>query len=151
MKILSDVLKLTSEFLIKRGVKRYRREAEEIIRHVLGLSRIDLYMLHDRPLTEGELEKIRFYLKRRASKEPLEYLLGELEFCAQTLKIDSRVLIPRVESEILAYQIIQDLKKKARPQTVWDICCGSGCLGSLYKGACTLLRCCAKRYMSKST
>lgn len=129
MKVLAEVLKLSAEFLQKQGIKRFRREAEEILRYVLQIPRVELYTQHDRPLIEEELEKIRVYLKRRSSKEPLEYLLGEVDFCDHMFTVDARVLIPRVETEILAYQVIQDLKQKNRSCEVFDICCGSGCLG----------------------
>lgn len=110
-------------------VARPRRLAEDLLAHVLGLKRIELYMQFDRPLMEEELQQMRALWKRASRGEPVQYVMGEVEFLDCKLRIDKRVLIPRQETEILA-----DLIVKMAPQgEFWDICCGSGCLGIALK------------------
>ena len=67
---------------------------------------MSLYMQFDRPMTEGELNPLRALLKRRAEGEPLQHLLGTVEFYRREFKTDSRALIPRPETEELVSIIL---------------------------------------------
>ncbi len=119
MKTIGDLVKTTQP----------RRLVEDLLAHVLGLKRIELYMQFDRPLIELELEQLRALWKRAVRGEPVQYVMGEVEFLGCRLKVDRRALIPRQETEILA-----DYVAKLAPEgTLWDICCGSGCLGIALK------------------
>jgi release factor glutamine methyltransferase len=93
------------------------------------MKRLELYMHFDRPVDEKELAALRDPLKRLAKEEPIEYILGEVEFCGCKLSIDSRVLIPRPETEIFAERILNTIQGPV----VWDLCTGSGCLGIALK------------------
>ena len=90
-----EIIKRTTEFFDKKGVESARLNAELLIGHALGLKRMQLYLQFERPLTEGELEKIRPLVKRRGNREPVQYILGETEFSGLKLKVDRRALIPR--------------------------------------------------------
>ncbi len=80
MKTIAEILTLSSSYLAERGVARPRRSAEELLSSVLSVKRMDLYLQHDRPLAESELEAVRPLLKRCSAREPLEQILGEMEF-----------------------------------------------------------------------
>jgi release factor glutamine methyltransferase len=125
MKTILEVLKLSSEFLAERKIDRPRRIAEELLAHALRLKRMDLYLLFDKPIEEKELALIRELLKRCAKQEPLEYVLGEIDFFGAQIKVDRRALIPRQETEIL----VERVSKKLRGKVLWDICTGTGCIG----------------------
>lgn len=125
MKSVADVLQLSSAFLSERGMARAKRLAEDLIAAALRLKRIDLYMQLDRPLEEKELEKIRQWLKQCARGEPIDYIIGEIEFLGCRISVDNRVLIPRQETEILAEMI----SKIGGDKICWDVCTGSGCIG----------------------
>jgi release factor glutamine methyltransferase len=131
MKILSEILKLSTEFLQKRGIDRPRRQVEELLSYVLKLPRIELYMQYDRPMMEPELVHLREAIKRRAEGEPWQYIAGEVEFLGCQLKVNKSVLIPRQETEILADRILKELP--ATPVEIWDVCTGSGCIGIALK------------------
>ncbi|MFM8617328.1 MAG: peptide chain release factor N(5)-glutamine methyltransferase, partial [Opitutaceae bacterium] len=60
-----------------------------------------LYLEFERPLTEPELARIRPLVKRRSQREPLQHILGEVDFAGVRLKVDRRALIPRPETELL--------------------------------------------------
>ena len=136
MKTIGEVLKLAATFLEERKSDSPRRTAEELLSKVLALKRLDLYMQFDRPVIESELVLFREFLKRKAKGEPLQYILGEVEFLGCKIKIDSRVLIPRQETEILTDSLVKRLKeKKLSGLCLWDICAGSGCVGIALKKA----------------
>lgn len=98
----------------------------------LGLKRMDIFTQAERPIQEEELARLRQLLERRGKREPLQYLLGETEFLGCTLEVNSSVLIPRPETEILADKIIRAIGT-GKGKVLWDICTGSGCLGIALK------------------
>ena len=126
MIILLEIVKKTTDFLSAKGVENPRLNAELLIGHALSLSRMQLYLQFERPVTEPELEKIRPLVKRRSQREPLQYILGETEFFHLKLKTDRRALIPRPETEHLCELITQRLP--APPATILDLGTGSGAI-----------------------
>src|SRR6185295_12191508 len=132
-----EIIKRTTEFLEKRGVEGARLNSELLIGHALGLKRMQLYLQFERPLTEAELEKIRPLVKRRGSREPLQYIMGETEFYGLKMKVDRRALIPRPETERLLELVISQVTTP--PARVLDLGTGSGAialaLAKAYPGA----------------
>lgn len=107
-----------------------RRDAEVLLAHALSLSRLDLYLQFDRPLTEEELTRTRGLLTRRRKDEPMAYLLGEAGFYGLDFEVGPGVLIPRPESELLVEVALAHLRGVGQgPVRVADLGCGSGCLG----------------------
>lgn len=134
MKALLDILKLSTDYLEKKGVERPRRQAEEILSIVLKIPRLDLYLNYEKPLQEEELNRIRELLKRRGEGEPCQYLKGEVLFYNNRIQINHSVLIPRQETEILADLICKDLDMESLSCKVFlDLCTGSGCLALAIK------------------
>lgn len=130
MKTIAEVLSLSTAFLAEKKLDRSRRSAEELLASVLGVKKMDLYLQHDRPLVESELEKMRSLLRRRSTGEPLEQILGEVEFYHCHLAITPDVLIPRQETEILVDLIAKRIKERpVSGLSLWDLCTGSGCIG----------------------
>lgn len=121
-----EIIKRTTEFFEKRGVESARLNAELLIGRALGLKRMQLYLQFERPLAEAELESIRPLVKRRGAREPLQHILGTVEFCGLTLKVDRRALIPRPETELLVELIAKRLS--ADPVTILDLGTGTGVL-----------------------
>ncbi len=132
-----EIIKRTTGFFAQRGVESPRLNAELLIGHALGLKRMQLYLQFERPLTEAELETIRPLVKRRGSREPLQYIMGETEFSGLKLKVDRRALIPRPETERLIELVMQQLA--APPASILDLGTGSGAialaLAKAYPGA----------------
>ena len=93
-----------------------------------------LYLEFDKPLTEQELENCRAFLARRSKGEPLAYIKGKMSFYHCEINVSPDVLIPRPETEILVDRVVQTLKgENLEDKTLWDLCCGSGCLGIALK------------------
>lgn len=121
-----EILKRTTDFFTSKGIENPRLNAELIVGHGLGLRRMQLYLQFERPLTEAELEKIRPLVRRRATHEPLQYVLGETEFFGLRLKTDKRALIPRPETELLVEQITERLSTP--PASILDLGTGTGAI-----------------------
>lgn len=134
MKSLLEVLNLATDFLAKKGIASPRRQAQDLFCDALGLSRTQLYMEHDRPVTEPELELLRLKLARRAKGEPNPYIHGKHNFYNCTFLITPDVLIPRQETEILVDKIAEEIEKSgSENKNLWDLCTGSGCIGIALK------------------
>lgn len=131
IKTVLDVITATTDYLRKSGVESPRLNIEHLLAHVMGKRRMDLYLEFDRPLGEKELGPLRDLVRRRAQREPLQHLLGTVEFLGLTLKSDARALIPRPETE----QLCEMLAAQAgAPECIWksgrivDVGTGSGCI-----------------------
>lgn len=130
MKTILEVLNLSTEYLLKQGISNARQQAVQLISDILHVVPIDLYLQFDRPLEDVELQKCREGLCRRGLREPLQYITGQVEFYDCSFKVNPAVLIPRNETEILADLIAQNLRQQdLSGKVLWDVCCGSGCLG----------------------
>ncbi len=122
-----DVIKRTTEFFAGKGLESPRLNAELIVGHTLALERMQLYMQFERPLTAAELEKIRPLVRRRAQREPLQYVLGETEFSDLKLKVDRRALIPRPETELLV-ELLAGRLAATPPARILDLGTGTGAI-----------------------
>ena len=95
------VLRSTAAFLGQKGLPSARLEAELLLAFVLGLDRLQLYLQFDRPLTPQETTDYKFVIKRRLSGEPLAFITGKKSFLKWDFSVNSSVLIPRPETELL--------------------------------------------------
>lgn len=134
MRTILEILTLSTDYLARKGILQPRLQAEELVSQSLGLKRMDLYIQFDRPLVDEELAKCRDWLQRRGQGEPLQYIHGQVDFFDCMIKVTSAVLIPRQETEILVDKIAKVLAQETLTNKVlWDICCGSGCIGIALK------------------
>lgn len=126
MLTILEIIKKTTDFFVTKGVESPRLNAELLIGHALGLKRMALYMQFERPLAEADLEKIRPLVRRRAQREPLQYIVGETEFRGLKIKVDRRALIPRPETELLVEYVIAACE--VSPARALDLGTGSGAI-----------------------
>ena len=120
-----EAINLSTDFLAKKNIESPRINSEHLLAHVLNCKRLDLYLSFDRPLKEEELDTYRELLRRRGKAEPLQYILGKVEFFGLEFKINKSVLIPRPETEILVEKIIECCDRNI-PIKILDIGTGSG-------------------------
>lgn len=124
MSTVLEVLQSTTAYFKKRAIESPRLNAEHLIAHSLGKKRIDLYLDFERLLSEPELVPLRELVRRRGQGEPLQHLLGTVEFGEQIFVSDKRALIPRPETE----QLVEYLCDLALPRAgrFLDVGTGSG-------------------------
>ncbi len=132
LKTVRELMLAAAGWLEGRGVPSARLNAERLLGHVLGLSRLELYLHHDRPLTGAELERFRELLRRRGAGEPLQTLIGEQEFYSRPFRVEPGVFIPRPETETLVERCVALLTEgtsRLIAPVALDLCCGSGVVG----------------------
>ena len=112
----------TAAYFAKRGVESARLDAELLLAHALGVSRLDLYLDFERRVAPDALERYRQLVGARARERvPVAYLTGEREFWSRAFRVTRDVLIPRPETELLV-RVIKDLA----PRRIAEVGVGSG-------------------------
>ena len=119
----------TRRLLRRAGVEAAPLEARELLCAAAGKSREQFY--RDLPLYASDQveQKLTQLVQRRLAGEPVAYIIGEWEFYGLPLDITSDVLIPRMDTEVLAEQTILLARQAGEGGRVLDLCAGSGCVG----------------------
>lgn len=130
---IKQIIDWTCGFLERHGDEHPRLSAEWLLCDVMGLSRVDLYVNYDRPLTGDERSRMRDAVRRRAAGEPLQYVTGETAFRHIVLKCEKGVLIPRPETEVLVDAALEGVDAAVSaagglPCRVLEVGCGTGCI-----------------------
>ena len=120
-----EAINLSTEFLEKKEIESPRINAELLLAHALNCKRLDLYLSYDRPLNEDEVKLYREFIRRRIKSEPLQYIIGKVEFYGIEFNVNPSVLIPRQETEILVETIINSVNKDGSLK-ILDVGVGSG-------------------------
>ena len=135
-----DKLKEAKGLLERSNIEDAAREAEMIIAHCLMIDIVKIY--RDNPEITGDLmRKIDKLMERRAEREPMQYIVGLVEFLGLKIGVGQGVLVPRPETELLAEEAIKTVKREligGRSMSAHasqftslrflDLCTGSGCL-----------------------
>lgn len=115
MKTVRELIQVTADYLGGKDIDSPRLNAERLLGDVLGLSRLELYLQHDRPVAGGELDQFRDLVRRRAGGEPLQHLLGVAGFYGRDFKVARGVFIPRPETEHLVERALALLPADGDP------------------------------------
>ncbi|MBA4251721.1 MAG: peptide chain release factor N(5)-glutamine methyltransferase [Chlorobiaceae bacterium] len=128
MPTILELINLSTGYLEKKGIESPRINSELLLADILSCKRLDLYLFFDKPVSEGEVNVYRNYISRRANNEPLQYILGKVDFYGTILSVDKSVLIPRQETEILVEKTLEFLKNdfNSGEIKILDIGTGSG-------------------------
>lgn len=128
MTLLEGIQK-SAEFLAGKGIDSPRLQAELLLAHLLKMPRMRLYLNFERALTAAEIERLRELVRRRGLREPLQHIVGSTSFCGLEIAVNSHVLIPRPETELLAeagWEFLSTLG--SQPSNALDFGAGSGCI-----------------------
>ena len=141
---LLDTIKSSSDYLEKSGVADPLVDAELLVLYAAGIERLRAYM--DNPEADlGLLSRINRLVKRRACGEPLQYIIGHVDFLGLEIRVGKGVLIPRPETEMLVEEAIKAVGSQKLPPhpplskggrrggeysslSILDLCTGSGCI-----------------------
>lgn len=118
---IARVLQWTAEYFQRQGILSPRVDAEQLLAHALGCSRLDLYLEHERPLEVAERTRFREWVRRRSAREPLAYILGHASFWTLELAVGPGVLIPRPETELLV-EALESALQAWRTHTPGNLC-----------------------------
>jgi release factor glutamine methyltransferase len=120
-----EALNSATDYLGNKGIKSARLNSELLLAHILNCKRLELYLSFERPLQKNEIDFYRELLKRRSTFEPLQYIIGKVEFYGLEFEVNPSVLIPRPETELLVETVIELFKEHERIN-ILDIGSGSG-------------------------
>ena len=129
--ILKELLQIAENRLTKEGCLDPRLDAELLLSFLLRTERSFFFTHSATPLDDNRCEMFFELVDRRASGEPVQYIIGTQEFMGLRFQVDERVLIPRQDTEVLVERAIEELKTVKRPMgglEVLDLCCGSGAI-----------------------
>jgi len=124
---LRQALSRARGILAEKNIEDTPLECELLLRHVLGISRTQLYLDLDRELSPKQEEAFWQFVKRRLDGEPMAYITGHREFYGLDFYVDPRVLIPRPESELLVEKTLS-LAQEHRLLTIAEVGTGSGAI-----------------------
>ena len=119
----------TRQRLREAGVEGAQLEARELLCHAAGKNREQFYRDMALYAPDPVEEKLAALVERRLAGEPVAYLIGEWEFYGLTLDVTPDVLIPRMDTEVLAERAILLARAAGEGARVLDLCAGSGCVG----------------------
>ncbi len=124
-----EIAAVSAPWLAARGVEEPRLCIEWLGAELFGCGRLELPSRGSAELTPDQLALLRQQLKRVAAGEPVQYVLGKWEFRGHPFRVDSRVLIPRPETELLVDLVLgaESLWRNPSPRIV-DVGTGSGCI-----------------------
>lgn len=129
---VKELLDWCQGYLERHDDPNPRLSAQWLLAHATGLSRIEVYMNFDKPLSPAERDVLRDAVRRRGAGEPLQYIQGEAPFRHLMVKVRPGVLIPRPETEVLVEEALAFIDERAASEgrviDVVDCCTGSGCI-----------------------
>lgn len=127
MQTVIEILKKIAGFLEKKGLANPRLNAELLMANGLDCKRLELYLRFEEVLSEKVLKNLRAKVVRRGKREPIQYILEEVQFMDLVLKVKKGVLIPRPETEELVEKLLK-VWGKNMPKRILDLGTGSGAL-----------------------
>jgi len=127
---VGEIIDVSARFLEQKYIPESRPACELLMSRLLGCGRMDLHIRKDQPLSEKHIEAMRRGLKRLSAGEPVQYIIGNVEFMGLQFKTDKRALIPRPETELLVQEAIncKGAWSEDGPCVALDIGTGSGCI-----------------------
>ena len=123
---LENTIKQASEKLKSNNITSHVLDAQIILADIMGLKREFLITNDKINISEDVIEKYNIAIKRRINNEPVAYITGKKEFWSENFFINRSTLVPRPETELLIYKIVDIFKNKSI--NILDIGTGTGCI-----------------------
>jgi len=131
MDTYNDIFLATRRKLREAGITAYDLEARLIVARASGKTREELISSGRLYVPDSAIKRsVEVMVERRLGGEPVAYIVGEWEFYSLPIIMNESVLIPRIDTELLAGETIKLLRQRGNKQTrLLDLCAGSGCIG----------------------
>jgi len=125
-----DIINWAEKYFSQNQFTNPKLEIEWLLRSLLKCNKLDVYLRFEEPLDSRQLSVLRSWIKRRVkNNEPLQYITGSCEFYGRRYIVNSKVLIPRQETERLIDIVIDKSNMVEKPDII-DVGTGSGCIAS---------------------
>jgi release factor glutamine methyltransferase len=122
---MSDWIKPFEVRLAAAGSGNPKRAAEELAAHALGCRPLEIYFREPTAVQQAMLEEL---IVRAEHGEPIQYIIGHVDFRGLEIRCDRRALIPRPETELLVEEVLKSKVESQKPLKVADVGTGTGCI-----------------------
>ena len=125
-----NLVQWTAGYFQSNGIDSPRSTAEILLAYALEITRIDLYLRYDQPMTPSELRRYKEFIRRRIRREPVAYIVGRKEFWSMPMQVNRHVLIPRPETECLVEQALAEISDQPLelPLSILELGTGTGAI-----------------------
>jgi len=124
--ILENTIKQASQLLKNKNIISHELDVQVILSDIMGVTR-DFFIANSHiNVSINTIKKFNHAIKRRINREPVAYIIGKKEFWSQDFAVNQATLVPRPETELLIYKVVDFFKNKRI--NVLDIGTGSGCI-----------------------
>ena len=127
-----ELIRHTAKQFLQAGIPDPETDAALLLSHLTGRPHLELRLDTGNQLSPDTVAAYTELADRRLEHIPLQYLIGEAPFYRRIFLVDSRVLIPRPETELLCEWALEEMSQFPSPR-ILDLCCGSGCIGITLK------------------
>ena len=127
-----ELIRQTAKQFLQAGIPDPETDAALLLSHLTGRPHLELRLDTGKQLSPDTVAAYTELADRRLEHIPLQYLIGEAPFYRRVFLVDSRVLIPRPETELLCEWALEEMSQFPSPR-ILDLCCGSGCIGITLK------------------
>ena len=124
--ILENSIKQASQFLKNHNISSYELDAEIILSNIMKVTREFLIVNNHLNISKSIIKKYNLAIRRRINREPIAYIIGKKEFWSEDFVVNNATHIPRPETELLIYKVVNFFKNKRI--NILDIGTGSGCI-----------------------
>ena len=124
--MLANTIKQASQLLKNHNIVSHELDAEVILSDIMGVTREFLIVNNNKNISKNTIKKYNHAINRRINREPVAYITGKKEFWSKNFLVNQATLVPRPETELLIYKVINFFKNKKI--NVLDIGTGSGCI-----------------------
>ena len=124
--ILDNAIKQASQLLKNNNIVSHELDAEIILSDIMGVTREFLIVNNNKNISKNIIKKYNQAIKRRINREPVAYITGKKEFWSKNFLVNQATLVPRPETELLIYKVVNFFKNKRI--NILDIGTGSGCI-----------------------
>jgi len=122
-----DIINWGEKYFKSKGFENPKQEIEWLLCDLLNYKRIDLYLEFENTISDSKLDQLKGWVKRRRTREPLQYITGQTQFYGYPFKVSPDVLIPRPETERVVDVVLHTIGNITKPR-ILEVGSGSGCM-----------------------